>query len=134
MEGYTYEVFDQSNNFLGWIPFDANQFLTEAKFEYTILTKKITANSEAISANANISLYPNPTNGNQTISINSKELEDLNITLIDIQGKIIKQIFNGKSNSGITQVESNVEDLPSAMYIYEIKLGDNISHLRFLKQ
>lgn len=135
MEGFIYEVFDaNTNNFIGWLPFDANNFQTEANFEYSVLTSKTTKAEEIVLNDATIAIFPNPANDIQQIRVLSKENQELSISLLDIQGRRIKEVYKGTVTEIETLVENNIEILPKGVYIYVIKLANNISYSKFIKQ
>jgi Secretion system C-terminal sorting domain len=134
MEGYVYEVFDTDHDFIGWLPFDIADFQSEAKFEYSVLTSRTTDAQEMVLGDTKISLYPNPASDIQQIKVNSKDNKDLTITLLDIQGRRLKDVFKGIVTDTETLIENNVETLPNGLYIYEIKLDKTISYSKFIKQ
>jgi hypothetical protein len=134
MEGFVYEVFDASNNFVGWLPFNVNNFQSEANFEYSVLTKKVTNSQEIILEDTKFSLYPNPASDVQQIKVNAKSNKDLIITLLDIQGRKLKEVFKGIVTEAETLIENNIGSLANGLYIYEIKLDKNISYTKFIKQ
>ncbi len=69
----------------------------------------------------NVLIYPNPSNGNITISSAGKE-EILNVTISDLNGRLVYQNANVKSSGDVI----NVSNLASSVYIVEIK--DNLKH------
>jgi hypothetical protein len=134
MEGYVYEVLDTSNNFVGWLPFDVNSFQSAANFEYSVLTTKMTNAQEINLDDTSISLYPNPANDIQQIKVLATGEKNLTITLLDVQGRKLKEVFKGLLSDGETLIENNVETLSNGFYIYEIKLDKNSSYTKFIKQ
>ncbi len=136
MSGFVYEVFDMNNNPLGWWPFNVITNTGAATFEYTLLTHN--SSSSAISQEQiyahNISVYPNPTTNQNTISFTNKDNGDVKINLYDIQGKMIGEVFNGKSKVGANTVLYNTSALSDGIYFYEIKIGGGVAHVKFVKQ
>jgi hypothetical protein len=136
MTGFVYEVFDMSNNPLGWWPFNPTTNLNDATFEYTILTHNNSATviSSTTKGINNISVYPNPSINENTIALTSTSNSELEINMYDLQGKLIKQIFKGKSKVGNNQFTYDISELSNGVYMYEIKLNNSIDHVKFVKQ
>lgn len=132
IEGYVYEVFDVNNNPLGWWPYDP--FHDNPRVEYTVLTRDITASVDDFYLNKNISLYPNPSNISNTILFKGENGKELNIELFDLQGRLIKTIFNGVIDSDSYALTTNLEDLHSSLYFYKIQINEELEVLRFIKQ
>ncbi len=132
--GYVYELLDGSGNTIGWLPHDTVS--NDIRLEYTVLSKDSTApiaNIEKIELNKNISLYPNPTSDNQTIEIKGFGSESLSITLYDLQGRKLQDIYKGKvSESELFTI--NTSHLSSGFYIYSIVQGKERFSLKFIKR
>jgi len=102
--------------------------LLEVKYDHvadTIFeTKWITFmpdNTPELSSNLDeISIYPNPSSN--VVNINTTDVI-LSVNIINIQGKIVKSS---------TQKSIQVSDLPSALYIIEIKTEKNIIRKRLI--
>jgi hypothetical protein len=68
-------------------------------------------------------LYPNPTNGNSTLSFTLQTSEELIISVADIQGKLLLDKINVNGVSGMNEIElptANVQD-----GIYFVSLTSN---------
>jgi Secretion system C-terminal sorting domain len=65
----------------------------------------------------NISLYPNPNNGNFIISINTSEKQSLEITILDLNGKIV---FSQTCVSDNGKCEFNANQLQRGFYTVKI--------------
>jgi hypothetical protein len=59
-------------------------------------------------------MYPNPANEFTTISINRDTGEEINIQLLDINGKLVKDFGTHKSNAG--EIKLNISDIPEGNY------------------
>jgi hypothetical protein len=68
----------------------------------------------------NLSLYPNPTNGDVFVAFNSNEGETAIISVMDINGRIVKQEKLGKLSSGEATYTLDTKELSSGMYIVSI--------------
>jgi PKD repeat protein len=115
----------------------AQDRLTRIKFEFTasdlasnLYIDNISVNGvlgvvDAELINLQLSVFPNPTNG-EAISVNyNAQDEPTEFTLRDTQGKIIAQQVITATNTSVTQKLDNTQNLPSALYFLEVKTGDH---------
>jgi len=65
-------------------------------------------------------IYPNPTTTKAFIDLPVQSYYQIN--LMDISGKVIKQL---KPNKDETTIEMNVSDLPAGIYLVELKNASN---------
>ena len=65
--------------------------------------------------------YPNPFNSATKISFFLAEKCEVLLSLYDISGKLIEEIFQGSLDPGKHTYQLNVSDLPSGIYIYSLK-------------
>jgi len=68
-------------------------------------------------------VYPNPTNGNAVVSVNLKDNEKLSVTVYNTIGQIVKSI-NAEGHIGENNVELNLNNLTSGIYLVNIKAGN----------
>lgn len=68
----------------------------------------------------NLSLYPNPTNGNVFVSFNGIDGETATINVMDINGRLVKKENLGKLSSGQLNYTFETTDLASGMYIVSV--------------
>ena len=136
MTGYVFEIFDMSGNPLGWLPFDNT--LSQAQFEYTILTKQfydVGVDNEQINSSSDwVNLYPNPSSDNQNLVLFLQKNSKLSVDLYDVQGRLIKLVYEGKQNGGETKLKVDINNLSAGMYIYKITAGDKVKSIQFIKQ
>lgn len=71
-----------------------------------------------------ISVYPNPITDFSTISyfVNLEALVSLNI--LDVDGRIVKNLVNGKQDKGQYNIKINVQDLTSGIYFCQLVSGN----------
>jgi hypothetical protein len=67
--------------------------------------------------------HPNPATGNTTFSFTTPEEASVNIVLVDITGKTIRQLASGKYATGTYEIKVNSNDLASGTYIYVLESG-----------
>lgn len=105
---------------------------------YTLIAIRdstFTSLSEFISQPENFSLlqnYPNPFNPSTTISYKLKETGRVVLTVFDIMGREVAQLVNGMQSSGEHSVSFDGTNLPSGMYIYQLKTNGYISSRKML--
>lgn len=74
------------------------------------------------------SLYPNPTSGTLNIQYGLNKNTDIDISLVSLEGKIVKNLVHNKNQSaGIYTLSSiDVSDLGKGIYFLQIKTANNI--------
>lgn len=75
-------------------------------------------NIELFSINQN---YPNPFNPVTTITLEMFEDADVDITVFDIMGKKIEKLHTGFLTKGLHTFNFDGSELPSGIYLYEVK-------------
>lgn len=75
---------------------------------------------------------PNPASGNAKLILNTTSLLPINIEVIDISGKIYKQIKF--SNTGANIFSFSVDDLSAGIYIIKIRQGNNFKTTKMIVQ
>ncbi len=78
---------------------------------------------EGLEFGETINLFPNPTQDQLSIEIKLKTSESVNIEILSTDGKVLKN-ESSLSKSTDHQIEMNVKDLPSGMYILKFSLSD----------
>ena len=74
-----------------------------------------------------IGAYPNPFNPSTIISYETHKDSDINISIYNINGQLIAELYNGYQNAGYYQLEFNGEGMSSGMYFIKI---NNSSELK----
>jgi hypothetical protein len=101
---------------------EADSLQASQTFNLLVLRKKAVGLGE-INTNRFMKLYPNPTNGNSTLSFTLQTSEELIISVADIQGKLLLDKINLNGVSGMNEIElptANVQD-----GIYFVSLTSN---------
>ncbi|HTA27717.1 MAG TPA: DNRLRE domain-containing protein [Bacteroidia bacterium] len=80
-----------------------------------------------------ISVYPNPTKDNVTITYSTKNGENVYYTVYDLTGKqLITNTLLGKGTNILGTI--NTAGLSSGMYLIKLTDGNNITNYKFIKQ
>jgi hypothetical protein len=86
-------------------------------FEYN---SGLITNENSFENNSNkITIYPNPASDILYFS-NEDKCDGTNISLIDLQGKIVLQKYVGDGSS------ISIKNVPKGLYIYRVAVNDNI--------
>jgi len=132
VSGYVYEVFDMQNNALGWWP--RNYTDPDFNMGYSLLVSDTTINlemKEQISQNHKMTIYPNPTNGIQYINVIADQPLNGQIRLLDINGRLVKDIYTGIFNEGENYFSIDLSNLAKGLYVYV--LTDNDGNYEYRK-
>ena len=73
-----------------------------------------------------IVVTPNPSNGYAVIHINIKQPTFNKVDIIDINGKVINQIWNGFQDSGTYSYPNSLNQLPSGHYFIRLIVGKEL--------
>ncbi|MBI3133652.1 MAG: S8 family peptidase [Bacteroidetes bacterium] len=136
IKGYAYRI-KKFGSFYGWAPFDPSGSAIEPEASFTVFrcdTNLITADVPETEYNFNVAVYPNPTDESQVLLIEGFAHADLTVELFDLTGKLIKPVFAGRTYDTKVQIPVSLANLPKGLYIYKISLGDEVQHIRVVKQ
>lgn len=79
---------------------------------------------DELANNINFNMYPNPTEGNTIISFNLSENKETAITVYDVLGKEIANVYNGNLNAGEHQYSiADKTKLSSGIYFIKLTIG-----------
>lgn len=140
LEGYIYEV-KLGSTPIGWWPVDTTylQNYYGKWAEYSVLVRNYTQGThtslrtESLDVNG-VSVYPNPTSGNQTLEVQTQKISDLSIDIYDIMGRKVKSGYSGKSEPSRTLITHDIGSLSNSLYIYSISIDGHITTRKFIKQ
>jgi len=65
----------------------------------------------------NLAAYPNPGNGNSTIKYSVDATSQIKITVMDMQGKLIKVLSDKKQEAGVYNVQWDNGSLTAGTYL-----------------
>ena len=71
-----------------------------------------------------INLHPNPTDGNLKLTYTLKENARLSIAIHSVDGKLVKQLFDGEQRAGEQIMDADLSDLNEGVYICRISSND----------
>ncbi len=79
---------------------------------------------------AMVSIYPNPANEKATVSFEMKQAADLKITIMDMTGKIVKEVYNGAVTRGEHEVVFSTNDMSSGLYVVSLASNRKVKTLK----
>jgi photosystem II stability/assembly factor-like uncharacterized protein len=81
---------------------------------------------EDASSSLQLEIYPNPASDNATISFSLDNESQVVLALLDVDGRMIKEIANAKYEEGIYQFSFNNKDIPSGVYLVQLTTNDEL--------
>jgi arylsulfate sulfotransferase len=106
--------------------------MTMAQYMYSYRVFKFPWNGPTVINNGNSSMpeafrleqnYPNPFNPTTNISFDIPKESDVNITVYDITGRLVKKLVSGNYNPGKYQITFDGSDYSSGMYFCVLRAG-----------
>jgi photosystem II stability/assembly factor-like uncharacterized protein len=76
--------------------------------------------------------YPNPFNPATTITFSLPERTDVRLSVFNVLGEEVSQLFNGTMEGGSHEVRFDAADLPSGIYFYQLNAGEFTSTKKML--
>lgn len=123
-----------SDNWMkGWCEFNPNDaaYDTICYVAPPVDTSGIEAVAQVKSNTAPSKVFPNPSNGNATVTFELVAATKVNITLMDMTGKLVKEIASNKYGSGTHSVTFNAADLTNGVYMIAINAANKQEVIKF---
>lgn len=98
---------------------------------WTFTTQKFVSVNEEYFV-GKLEIYPNPTIESSVIDLKLSNSENADIQLIDLNGNLISNIYNGDLSSGNHQIRVNTHNLSSGNYFVKIQLGKNTTYRKLV--
>ena len=91
-------------------------------------------NSQTLAGNE-INLYPNPANASTKLYLELNNSYNVAIQLIDINGRLVNDVFNNKMSAGSYDIDiNNINSLSAGVYYVRVRLDNNETYLPLVKQ
>lgn len=75
--------------------------------------------------NVQLNVYPNPSNGEFTISFTNETTGLLNVAMYDANGRLVKTIANRYEAPGAVQLNAEAQSMSAGIYFLQIKMGEH---------
>ncbi|MEI6508397.1 MAG: choice-of-anchor V domain-containing protein, partial [Bacteroidota bacterium] len=89
---------------------------------------------DKISAIQNLNIYPNPSSENIKATFEMKENSDLEMMIIDVNGREVYRYQNMEEQSGQKEFDFSIQQYPNGIYLMMIRSGGKIKVMKFIKQ
>lgn len=99
---------------------------TDAKF-VGVIPASVPENENQLSA---VGLYPNPVINEAVLNIQLAKASDAVITIYDIAGKAVANVFKGQLNAGNNNVKLNVSELNAGIYFTTVVCGTSVKTVK----
>ncbi|PKP01849.1 MAG: hypothetical protein CVU11_13925 [Bacteroidetes bacterium HGW-Bacteroidetes-6] len=86
-----------------------------------------------VMVSGNVALYPNPASDVVNIEYELNNIGQVNIQILDMQGRLITTVFDGNQQAGIQTVQADVNRFESGMYFVRITTENNSNVVRFFR-
>lgn len=125
---YTYNV---PSSFDGQAVYFSINCVSDDQFGFAVDDFSVTttgvASTQSFFAN-NFSIYPNPANNVLNLSVKNGLIVN-EVTMVDINGRIVKSLTNAIDS----EIEINVSDLTSGVYMLNVNTDEGVATSKFVK-
>lgn len=135
LKGYAYEVVPLSstgNN--GWWPEDPTVHNLDMAYSILVDNPNMLSDKPEMVKNDVFTIYPNPAYNLQYLEWQLKDNCTVEVSLHDLQGRKLKDVFQGKMGKGKDIIEVDVSRLPVGLYFYKVVYKNKQSHIKTLVQ
>ena len=87
---------------------------------------------EPVAVETTVSIFPNPVQGQATISFNVNGNAAVSYQVYDLMGRMVKSEALGSYTEGEHQVSVNMSDLSAGSYIMRVSQGNSSSCVKFV--
>jgi hypothetical protein len=94
----------------------------------------VSTSINGLSAISSAAVFPNPTEGNSTLSLTLATPGKVSVKLFNMAGQEVAQVFDGSLNDGESRLGMTVSNLPPAVYIVNIQAGNSIMQKKLIVQ
>jgi hypothetical protein len=82
-------------------------------------------------ADAELSVYPNPSNGTLFINTTMQQAQNISLQVTDVTGAVVKQLANGALFSGKQTISVDMNDLSNGMYMVRLTTAGGTTTKKF---
>lgn len=99
--------------------------ITENANNYTVIHGP-TATTPQVEQASTIRVFPNPTKGNFTVEYKVLETNNVQIDILNIEGKVLHSIINERQNEGEQRITWQGKNLPNGLYLVRIVTDNEV--------
>ena len=83
---------------------------------------------------ATLDIYPNPATEVVNVELNLTSRSDVEIYILDLNGKMVKQVKYDKLSANTESVELRIGNLPRGAYVINMVAGKSVKTGKFIKK
>ena len=83
-------------------------------------------------ASVDVTMYPNPVNGQATLSFNLNESSNVSYQVFDLTGRMVMNQNAGRFAEGQQEIRINTENLSTGSYILRLNQGAKNNSVKFM--
>jgi PKD repeat protein len=96
------------------------------------VTTQLVNTEDVLKVADNISVFPNPSNGQYTVSIEGLT-KDLTLKIVDVQGRVLRQWqYDNPTTNFIQNID--ISDVAEGIYFLQVQTADGLDVVRLIKQ
>ena len=96
------------------------------------VTTQLVNTEDVLKVADNISVFPNPSNGQYTVSIEGLT-KDLTLKIVDVQGRVLRQWqYDNPTTNFIQNID--ISDVAEGVYFLQVQTADGLDVVRLIKQ
>lgn len=119
-----------SSTYCDSVGLDSNGLLLKrGAFAITVIDEKTLLSTPDIDALGELSLYPNPTAGRFTIKLTAQQAEDLEVTVLNSQGQIVRT-FTQPVYTGENTLQMDLSNSSSGIYFVTMRAGTHVKNIK----
>ena len=92
----------------------------------TFTTATIKTSGAVASTPDRIQVYPNPFNNAATVQFQVQQSTNMRLELLDAQGKVALQLYNGIAEAGTFQATLQRNQLPAGVYLLQMVTSEEV--------
>ncbi|MBO2010203.1 T9SS type A sorting domain-containing protein [Hymenobacter negativus] len=120
------EIPGNGNNNLGFNP----DFTTLAGNQAAPLNVVVTSARQADAAVVAMSVFPNPVQGESTISYQVLGSQNVAVRITDLLGREVSTLLNAKQSAGFHELRVSGDALTPGLYLAKVQVGDKVATRR----
>jgi hypothetical protein len=93
----------------------------------------VSVNDQKKIESPNITVFPNPANSIVHIYYDIQNSGVLKLDLLDVNGRLIKHLYQGKKAPGTHSLQSDVSGLAPGMYLIKLQSGNSVAFQKMIK-
>lgn len=114
------------------INFNTSTYQGTTSYSKSVAYRPSSTSISALSETTGLSVYPNPAHERSSVSLNLKNESHLDISVYDLSGKKVLDVFKGTMQSGKHTVSFDCGSLPSGIYQITAKSDNSTSKTKLV--